>query len=551
MGSAPLFRGDRGIVQLVDLLEFGIEQANDGIAVMRFTDDPRVPIRIVYANAAIERLSGFNRRQLLDPSNPFLRIQPQNRARYDELFNQVRAGKSVRFEIALGGKEHSTWTEICWSPLEYEGKDVTHYVAVLREHPAELAHEGLCIVEIMASGDAQPHVIYVNDAMCDMLQTSRDRIISEGIAGVLDTQNVPQTRKLERELLVHRRGEAPRWVHFTSSPASSDGKTERLAITSHYVDEPQGKKEMSTVLQSLLSGTPDFVVTAEGKPPSEGGPKITFANDAFASLVGQPAEALPGAALLEFITRRNDKYENSRSFDVESLDGNSWVKFAGHALRDPDGRRTSWFFFGKEEPVAVYDVVRAFPFELKLHHRNRRAAEFDRSLLERLLDDPKERDRIEAAWHALERRESIERLVYTGERDPRRWVTLEIRAIDARSLIAIEHDVRPNAVREVSDDITTMLAISSEILRYKHHAARRDAFAEVLHREWDITAKFSRANRPLDLVLHSKEHNGYMVVREGVLFERAVAVDFTWNATLSARRHTALRVFLETLAGYA
>src|SRR5215469_16079669 len=102
MGTPP-FRGDREIVQLVDLLEFAIEEANDGIAIMRFTGDPSVPIRIVYANATIERLSGFSRRQLLDPSNPFLRVQPHNRARYDELLSQVRAGKSVRFEIALGG----------------------------------------------------------------------------------------------------------------------------------------------------------------------------------------------------------------------------------------------------------------------------------------------------------------------------------------------------------------------------------------------------------------------------------------------------------------
>ncbi len=549
MRSAPLFRGDRGIVQLVDLLEFAIEEANDGIAIMRFTDDALVPVRIVYANTTIERLSGFSHRELLDPSNPFLRNQPQNRARYDQLFNEVRSGRSVRFEIALGGKERSTWAEIRWSPLQYEGKEVTHYVAVLREHPAELAHDGLCILEITEGDEPEPQVIYVNDAMCEMLHTSRDRIVSDGLPNVFDARSVTRSAKLERELLVHRHGNTPRWVHFTASPARDDGNTERVAITCHYVDEPQQKIDGSTVLQSLLSTTPDFVVTASAKPPSEGGPKITYANDAFAALVGLPADALTGAELVEFITRRNDRYESSRTFDVKSNDGNSWVKFAGHAVRDPDGR-PSWFFFGKEEPVAVYDVVRSFPFTLKLRNRNRRAADFERSLLERLLDDPQERDRIEAAWYALERRDSIERLVYTGESGPRRWVTLEVKAIDATSLIAIEHELPANAPHDAREDITTMLAISTEILRYKHLAARRDAFAEVLEREWGISARFSRANRPLDLVLRQKEHNGSMVIPDGVLFERAVAVDFSWSAAMAPRRHTALRVFLETLAGY-
>ena len=550
MRNAPLFRGDRGIVQLVDLLEFAIEEANDGIAIMRFTDDPAVPIRIVYANATIERLSGFSRRQLLDPSNPFLRIQPQNRARYDRLLDEVRSGNAVRFEIALGGKDRATWTEIRWSPLQYEGKEVTHYVAVLREHPAELAHDGLCIVEIPAGEEAAPEVLYVNNAMCDMLQTSRDRIISEGLPDIFDGRSVARNATIERELLVHRKGARPRWVHFTASPARSEGKAERVAITCHYVDEPQRKNDSSAVLQSLLSGTPDFVITATAKPPSEGGPKITYANDSFAALVGLPADALPGAALVEFITRRNDKYESSRTFDVKSNDGNSWVKFAGHAVRDPDGRPTSWFFFGKEEPVSVYDVVRSYPLSLKLRHGNRRAADFERSLLERLFDDPQERDRIEAAWHALERRESIERLVFTGENDPRRWVTLEVRAIDATSLIAIEHELQPNAPRDAREDIATVLALSTEILRYKHLTARRDAFSEVLQREWGITAKFSRPNRLLELALRSKERDGYMVVPDGVLFERAVGVDLSWNTPLTTRRHTALRVFLETFAGY-
>src|ERR1700694_753025 len=149
-------------VPLVELLEFAIEQANDGIAIMRFTGDLDVPIRIVYANQAIERFRGYTREELLHPSNPFLQIQPQNRAAYEAHFVEIRAGQPVRFEVELGGKDRSTWMDIRWSPLRYNDGGVTHYVAVLRditerrrvqaEHELlyraiEQAHDGICIFE--------------------------------------------------------------------------------------------------------------------------------------------------------------------------------------------------------------------------------------------------------------------------------------------------------------------------------------------------------------------------------------------------------------------
>jgi PAS domain-containing protein len=343
VGTTPQFRGDRGVVQLVDLLEFAIEQANDGIAIMRFTGDPQLPIRIVYANATIERLSGFTRRELLEPSNPFLRVQPQNRARYDRLFAQVREGIPVRFEIALTGKDRATWTEIRWSPLQYAGKEVTHYVAVLREHVAELAHEGLCIVEIPEGAERQPRVLHVNDAMSDMLQTPPERIWQDQLAGALDLRNVLGGETLERELCVEREDGTSRRVTVTASPACDEsGRIERVVITS---------RESHT-----------------------------------------------------------------------------------------DAHKTS--------------------------------------------------------------------------------------------------------------DVGTMLALSAQIRRLKDVEARRDAFLEVLRTEFGIRAAFSRAHRPLDLVLRVKDHNGYMVMPEGVLFDRAVAIDFSWSDTLTPRRLTALRIFLETLAEY-
>ncbi|HTV92151.1 MAG TPA: PAS domain-containing protein [Verrucomicrobiae bacterium] len=468
-------------MQLVDLLDFAIEQANDGIAIMRFTEDRDVPIRIVYANRTIERLSGYSRQELLDPSNPFLQVQPQNRARYEELFVEIRAGRSVRFEIELGGRDRSTWTEIRWSPLRYHDGEVTHYVAVLRD-------------------------------------------ISE----------------------LRRR----------------------------------------SLFQSILSETSDFIVTADASRPSEGGPRITYANRAFAALVGLDADDVVGRTLVEFFSPRNDRtlfanvlsrLERHSDISYELLltqaGGDRWIELSGHQVHGEGGRIVSWFFIGKDislrkqaymqtaqlmtaldladEPIVIYNVIG--PLELELQHMNTSATEFDAPLIEKMLGVPAQRIRIEAAWNALEKCESVRRLVRTPPNDPRRWVTLEIRPMhsgkgNASSIIAIEHGLRLAPHDRRSDDIATMLALSREIRSYPDVEARRDALAEVLREEWGATAVFSATRRGEDVVLRAMERSGYAVMPQGLLFDRSVAVDFSWPGTIAPRRLTALRILLETLA---
>ncbi|HTU71541.1 MAG TPA: PAS domain-containing protein [Candidatus Baltobacteraceae bacterium] len=477
----------RGTVRFAELLEFAIEHANDGIAIMKFTGDPGVPIRIVYANKTIEQFSGFTREELLDPSNPFLRAQPQNRARYDELLREIRAGNPVRFEIELGGKDRATWTEIRWSPLRYSKGVVTHYVAVLRD-------------------------------------------ISKG----------------------------------------------------------RGHGEQLALFQSILSETSDFILTADGTRPSEGGPRITFANPAFAALAGLEPERVVGRSLVDFFSPHNPenvlpniiaRLEHREGISHElrvrhfETDRDIWIELSGHHVRNEGGRSSSWFFVGKdisvrkhghmqtaqlitaldlaEEPIVIYDVVR--PLELEMQHMNERAADYERPLLEQMLLDPRQRERIESAWPALEDGKSVNRLVYVGESDVRRWVTLEIRPMRSGrgpvgSIIAIEHGLQINARDGLPDSVSVALLLGREILRYTERSARRDAFLEVLRNEWGAKGSFSPTAGEVDVVLRVKDRNGYAVMPPGVIFERRGAVNFGWSDVMSPRQLTSLRIFLETLA---
>lgn len=480
MGTKPLALGVRGTIRLARLLDFAMDQANDGIAIMKFTGNPDTPIRIVYANRSIERISGFSRDELLDPTNPFLRAQPQNRERYDALLQQVRSGKQVRFEIELTGKGRSTWAEIRWSPLRYSDDEVTHYVAVLRDITAE---------------------------------------------------------------------------------------------------------EQLNQFQSVISRTSDFVLTTDAVRASEGGPTITYANPAFSSVVGLPHEHVIGARLATFFSPNNrprvlrelngrlDRHEDiSHELRLSCASGgHPWVELSGHTVRDEHGSVKSWVFIGKDisvrkqgyvqtaqlmraldladEPIAIYDI--AGPLELRLQHTNERAAKLQEPLLEKLLRDPSERERIASIWPSLRAGAIVRLLVRVFEEDTTRWVTLVLQPLKGAhsmgSLAAIEHCIA-SVGRDSDDNVQTMIAVAREILSYPTRATRREAVLEVLRTEWGAAASIRRTEQRADVVLRPFQRTGEAVMPPGVLFAHEAAVQLTWTDVFPPQRLTALRVFLEAMA---
>lgn len=493
MDIRPQSRVGRGTVQLVDLLEFAVEQANDGIAIMKFTGNADVPVHIVYANEAIERLSGYSRAELLDPSNPFLRVQPQNRERYDELFAEVRAGNPVHFEIELGGKNKKTWTDIRWSPLRYKDGEVTHYVAVLRDlsdrrrarserellyRAIEQAHDGIVIMEV-PQGDLQlRRVTYVNDAICKLLKFSREDLVG---CGELSRSIFALSPELRQEALsiigkggvfehdVHARcGDGSmRWLHTTAKPVYDEsGAIGQITITYADIDEAKKRGDQIALFQSIFSQTSDFIVTTDAKRPSEGGPFITSANPSFAAIAGLEPFDLMGRPLMECFSERNDpaviagvctRLERHQNISVELQvqrplgQSDLWIELTGNLVRGENARAASWFFIGKdismrkqgymqtaqlmtaldlaEEPIAIYAVVG--PLQLELQHMNESAAAAGVRVLERMLGDPHQRGRIQNIWTALEEGKSAVRLVRTGENEARQWVTLELRPLNA------------------------------------------------------------------------------------------------------------------------
>lgn len=426
----------------------------------------------------------------------------------------------------------------------------------------------------------------------------RERLMAEGIAGSLCEEDPALMDRCIAEIscgatFLHeqliRRGDGERrWTQVALSRLAGDpGRTERISVTYVDIDDRKRSEERLASFRSSVSQSPDFIVLTDAKRPSEGGPKVTYANPAFSAFIGLDSEQVVGGTLVAFLSPGNDaktitgivsQLERHQGISHELLlrrrdDGNDlWIELTGNYLRDSGGRAISWFFIAKDisprkrgysqtphlmgaialadEPIVIYDVVK--PLDWQMQYANERAKALGSLLLEKLLHDPLQRERIESGWPALQSGRSVNRLLRVAPGDSRRWVTLELRPLTMQgglssSIVAIEHAVKlPHD--EASDDVDTVLALSREILRYDDVDSRRDAFLEVLRREWDATGFFSRAHHDSDLVIRAKDLNGYAVLPRGVLFERSVAVDFSWSFIIPPRRLTALRIFMETLA---
>ena len=279
----------------LELLTFAIEQANDGIAIMELTDRPELPICIIYANSAIERLTGFTRAELLEPSNPLLQSQPQNRETYDRMLDDVRSGKSARFEIELTGKDRAVWCEIRWTPLHYDEGAVTHYVAVLRdvterryaEAQRELLHraveESLDYVAIYDGtpfAEGGPRLRYANAAFRHVVGYDEREIAGMRYVEFLAEDNDPRVlshiaesierrRPIEKELRVRRRDGSAFWSEISAHPIRAEEMHGHWFVVGRDITaRKQTLREMAIVTRAIdVLPIPVEVYSVDGGDP--------------------------------------------------------------------------------------------------------------------------------------------------------------------------------------------------------------------------------------------------------------------------------------------
>lgn len=278
MTSRLLPEDRRDLPERAALLEFAIDQANDGIAIMEFTENPAVPVRIVYANEAVQRLSGYSLEELSQPSNPFLQIQPHNRALYEALFPKVRAGASVRFEVELGAKGRSCWMEIRWSPLRYSGDGVTHYVAVLRDiserrravaerdvlyRALEESADYVALCDARAPSQGGPRLLYANGALRSVLGYEADELVGISAGRLIARDNDPRvlatidellesSQSVEKEVRLRRRDGSSFWVELGVHPIRASELNEHwLAVARDITDRRRTSRDRGLATRAI------------------------------------------------------------------------------------------------------------------------------------------------------------------------------------------------------------------------------------------------------------------------------------------------------------
>lgn len=263
----------------MELLGRAIEYANDGIAVMAITGDPAVPVRIVYANKTIEQFTGYTNEELLDPANPLLVVQTKNRPMFERLFGEIRAGRPVRFDLKLGGKDRSTWVEANWSPLHSDDGEVTHYVAVLRDlsewrvanverdtlyRAIEETSDYIILCDATPPSRGGPIVTFANASFRHALDFNGRRLAGTPLTHLLSPENgslalehvahmLESSRLFEKELQVVRSDGGTVWVELSAHPIDIEDASVHWFIVARDISA----RRLSIERNSLLSRTID------------------------------------------------------------------------------------------------------------------------------------------------------------------------------------------------------------------------------------------------------------------------------------------------------
>lgn len=269
---------------------------------MAFTGDPDVPVQIVYANQSLERVTGYTNDELLAPNNPLLRVQTQNRALYNKLFQRVRAGEPVHFEVELGPPGRATPMEIRWTPIRYHDGEVTHYVAVLRDigerrkasaerellyRAIEMASDFVALYDATPPSRGGPILTYANAAFRHALGYQSSEMLGmsyrEFLSGDNDerlltyiAQMAESSHPMEKEVRVRRKDGSVFWIEFSAHPVHTDDLREHWFVVGRDITARRRAVEERATLVRVVDALP---IPVEIYGSEEGRVSLVFQNE--------------------------------------------------------------------------------------------------------------------------------------------------------------------------------------------------------------------------------------------------------------------------------
>ncbi|MFA7096184.1 MAG: PAS domain S-box protein [Gammaproteobacteria bacterium] len=123
---------------ILRLLERGVTMSPDGIIITDASRDNAV----IYANPAVEAITGYSSAELLGKSPRLLYAHESNQAGIEQLKQGIRAGEACRVILHNQRKDgKGFWNELSVAPIRDSGGRVTHFIGVLRDVTERTRHE--------------------------------------------------------------------------------------------------------------------------------------------------------------------------------------------------------------------------------------------------------------------------------------------------------------------------------------------------------------------------------------------------------------------------
>ena len=169
----------QGIEKNFKLLTMAMDASISGIVI---TDNQLPDNPIIYCNTSFERISGYQRSEIIGRNCRFLQGDDRLQSEREKIRDAVKEGKATIVEIRNYKKDGSLfWNELYISPIKDETGAVTHYIGVQnditrrKKAEIELLHEREVIEKTIA--ERTRSLKNSQDYMQSIIQTIRESLI--------------------------------------------------------------------------------------------------------------------------------------------------------------------------------------------------------------------------------------------------------------------------------------------------------------------------------------------------------------------------------------
>lgn len=465
--------------------------------------------------------------------------------------------------------------------------------------------EGVAIIEMSVHSIEERRVVYVNDALCTLLETDRDDLMTNGLARYIFLDNA--ATQLDELLRSFQKGLSAkvtsrartktgrnRWIATSTYPLKQCN-SDKIAVVALYHDLTERKESGQTIalLQAIVAEAEDLVVLADATPIHDGGPKIRFINPALAALLGTHPEALVGTSLFRLVSPKADvraRDSMARHFRAKTPlaseillrrgDGTDvWVQGTGRPLFDENGVLSGWLCMARdmtlrklqfeqtaeltaaldtnERPTTIYKVIDETTIEPI--YDNAAAATRRSHALAWLLRDEDQRKRID--WRRLKRGETVKVIVRhrASDAEQAHWLTIDCKPVfsytgDLQSIVTTEKSLEESSRFRRPRPSAEAATLAEELFSFADYAERADGLTAVVRQglaaETNLSFCASPAMRVGELTLHSRESMS-VTVPAGAFSDKPVLIEAISQSQFTDRQITALRVFFETIVDIA